>query len=335
MTEFELAQALFRQQQAADASSMPTTSQVRGVAASDSADGVVTVVLDATAGGASAEMEVPTTGGITEGGEVLVTLLDGVPVEVTQAGSIDDAVGTATKYITETINDGIRVHPGGDIANYTEIDADGIGVVKGGTSVAHFGEDARVGAEDGGHVTVTDGGLGVYEGATMLSEFAGGHASILPHWADAGRQAGDIGYISVVGDSGRIETEIGGTRDIMRIKAFGPLYLQAYDGVYAQSDNGGLRTSMDLSALPGIQHGSVGQTTNVPAMGYHDFDVTFPLAFSTTPDVLLTICTTTSATTSFDCDIYLCAVTTTGFTARIVNRENATSSPGFTWLAIG
>lgn len=248
MTEYELAQALFRQQQAPDAST-PTTSQVRGVAASDSADGVVTVVLDATAGGASAEMEVPTTGGITEGSEVLVTLLDGAPVEVTQAGSIDGAAGSATKYITETGDYGIRVHPEGDTANYSLIDADGMDVVKGGTNVAHFGETTRVGNEAGGHVTVTDGGMGVYDGDTMLSEFAGDHASILPNWAESGRTVGDIGYISIVGDSGRIETEIGPTRDIMRIRAFGPLYLQAYDGVYAQSDNGGLQTSVDLASL--------------------------------------------------------------------------------------
>lgn len=154
MTEFELAQALFRQQQAPDAS-MPTTSQVRGVAVSDSADGTVTVVLDATAGGANAEMEVPTTGGITEGSEVLVTLLDGTPVEVTQAGSIDGAAGSATKYITETGSYGIRVHPEGDTTNYSEIDAEGMSVVKGGTSVAHFGEDARIGAEDATHVAIT------------------------------------------------------------------------------------------------------------------------------------------------------------------------------------
>ena len=163
MTEFELAQALFRQQQAPDASA-PTTSQVRGVAASDSSDGTVTVVLDATAGGASAEMEVPTTGGITEGSEVLVTLLDGAPVEVTQAGSIDGAAGSATKYITETGDYGIRVHPEGDTANYSLIDADGMDVVKGGTNVAHFGETARLGAEDGYHTEVTSEGMRVSDG---------------------------------------------------------------------------------------------------------------------------------------------------------------------------
>jgi hypothetical protein len=35
----------------------------------------------------------------------------------------------------------------------------------------------------------------------------------------------------------------------MRVRAFGPLYLQAYDGVYAQSDNGGLQTSVNLASL--------------------------------------------------------------------------------------
>lgn len=154
MTEFELARALFRRQDAQQADGARTT-QVRGVAATDSTDGSVTVMLDSVAGGGDAEMVVPTTGGITEGSEVLVTLLDGTPVEVTQAGSIDGAAGSATKYITETGSYGIRVHPEGDTANYSVIDADGMDVVKGGTSVAHFGEDARVGAEDGTHVSIS------------------------------------------------------------------------------------------------------------------------------------------------------------------------------------
>lgn len=106
-----------------------------------------------------------------------------------------------------------------------------------------------IGSESGAHAQLTPNGLAVYDAAALLSEFAGDHASILPNWAEAGRTVGDIGYISIVGDSGRIETEIGPTRDIMRIRAFGPLYLQAYDGVYAQSDNGGLQTSVNLASL--------------------------------------------------------------------------------------
>lgn len=191
-----------------------------------------------------------------------------------------------------------------------------------------------IGSESGAHAQLTPYGLAVYDAATLLSEFAGDHASILPNWAEAGRTAGDIGYISVVGGSGRIETEIGGTRDIMRVRAFGPLFLCGYDGVYAVNDMNG-RTSMDLSSLPLVLSGSVDQTTGIAARGYHDYDVTFGAEFDSPPNVLLTIYTTTSATTSFDCDIYLRSRSTTGFTARIINREGTGRSPGFQWLAIG
>lgn len=363
MTEYELAQALFRQQQAADASSMPTTSQVRGVAASDSADGTVTVVLDATAGGESAEMEVPTTGGITEGGEVLVTLLDGAPVEVTQAGSIDGAAGTATKYITETGSDGIRVHPEGDTANYSLIDADGMDVVKGGTNVAHFGETARLGAEDEYHTEVTSTGMRVSDGTDDVLRI---YSRVTPdgdRWAslDIGKSAD--GTLTSVGGRAEDYTEDDYVYH-MRTAGLTAMASADSDGAWVEAwaerantwdeDNTGITlrgkqldlygpngegyasVSMeDAGKVLSAQSGSVDQTTNISARGYHDFDVTFPREFDAEPNVLLTIYTTTSATTSFDCDIYLRAVSTTGFTARIVNRENATRAPGFRWLAIG
>lgn len=98
MSDFDLAKRLFPRP--ADVvreatAGIPSTSQVRGYATSDSADGTVTVVLDAAAGGEDAEMEVPTMGGISEGSEVLVTLLDGTPVDCSQVGSIDAATATA------------------------------------------------------------------------------------------------------------------------------------------------------------------------------------------------------------------------------------------------
>lgn len=192
-----------------------------------------------------------------------------------------------------------------------------------------------IGSSTGSHAQLTTNGLAVYDGATLLSEFVGDHMSILPNWTEAGRSLGDIGYIEMVGGSGRIETEIGPTRDIMRIKAFGPLYIQGYDGVYAQGGGGELRTSMDLSALDRIWYGSVDQTTGIAAHGYHDFDITFPEEYDSPPNVQLTIYTTTSATTSFDCDIFLRSVSTTGFTARIINREGTGRSPAFRWLAVG
>lgn len=192
-----------------------------------------------------------------------------------------------------------------------------------------------IGSSTGSHAQLTTNGLAVYDGATLLSEFVGDHMSILPNWTEAGRSLGDIGYIELVGGSGRIETEIGMTRDITRIKAFGPLYIHGYDGVYAQSGGGKPRTSMDLSALDRIWYGSTEQNILIAAHGYHDFDITFPEEYDSPPNVQLTILTTTSATTSFDCDIFLRSVSTTGFTARIINREQAGRYPAFHWLAVG
>ena len=71
----------------------------------------------------------------------------------TQSGTYDfgpvaDAAGKANNYITDLGDSGIRVHPLDDADDYSAIDADGMSVVKGGTSVAHFGETARIGVEN-------------------------------------------------------------------------------------------------------------------------------------------------------------------------------------------
>lgn len=84
-----------------------------------------------------------------------------------------------------------------------------------------------------------------------------------------------------------------------------------------------------------IRHGTVGQTESIAANGYRDYNVSFDHTFESAPNVQLTIYSTTSATTSFDCDIYLRSVSTTGFTARIINHESVARSPGFCWQAIG
>lgn len=93
-SDYELAKMLFpkpRDIVREATAGTPKTSQVRGVATGDSSDGSVTVILDTVAGGDNAEMTIPTTGGITEGSDVIVTLLDGTPIEVDQPGSIDNA----------------------------------------------------------------------------------------------------------------------------------------------------------------------------------------------------------------------------------------------------
>lgn len=84
MTEYELAQLLFPKDAGAN---MRGVTQMYGYAVSDSVDGLVSIALYSEVGGESAVMEVPTTGGITEGSDVLVTLMDGTPVDVTQPGA--------------------------------------------------------------------------------------------------------------------------------------------------------------------------------------------------------------------------------------------------------
>lgn len=143
MTDYELAKALFpKPSEIVDAATAgtPKTSQVRGWATSDSSDGTVTVVLDTDAAGDDAEMEVPTQGGITDGAEVLVTLLDGVPVDVTQVGSID-AAGAATQYFWHDA-DGAHVSTVENDATTganTLIDSSGMQVRNGANVAANFG----------------------------------------------------------------------------------------------------------------------------------------------------------------------------------------------------
>ena len=84
----------------------------------------------------------------------------------------------------------------------------------------------------------------------------------------------------------------------------------------------------------GITKGTVGQTETVSANSYRDYSVSFGRTYSSAPVVQLTIYST-STSADFNCDIVLRSVTTTGFTARIFNRENAARSPGFHWTAIG
>lgn len=96
---------------------------------------------------------------------------------------------------------------------------------------------------------------------------------------------------------------------------------------------------VELSAAPwlaalGIEVGTVGQSNTVNANSYKDITVTFTKTHSSSVVVIPVVYTTSTATT-FNCDIYLRSVSATGFTVRIVNRENTDRSPGFHWIAIG
>ena len=62
---------------------------------------------------------------------------------------IVDSAKTATTYISVIDENGIRVHAANNpTSNYAKINADGMEVYKGGTSVAQFGEEVRLGTSD-------------------------------------------------------------------------------------------------------------------------------------------------------------------------------------------
>lgn len=84
-----------------------------------------------------------------------------ISTDITEAGQ------TAGRYITAIDNSGIKVHAESNPnVNYSKIDANGLEVFKGTTvsnseSVAKFGDIARIGKEDSGHVTITNNNLSV------------------------------------------------------------------------------------------------------------------------------------------------------------------------------
>ena len=88
-SDFDLARRLFGTPEQVERQLATSAQVVRGRATADSGDGVATVVLDADAEGATAEVEVPTSNAIEDGDEVLVTIVNGSPVECVSAGSGD------------------------------------------------------------------------------------------------------------------------------------------------------------------------------------------------------------------------------------------------------
>lgn len=63
------------------------------------------------------------------------------------ADAVDEAGETASTYITEITGGGIQVHPASNTVDYTQVDADGVHLYKGGESVADFGEVVRIGKD--------------------------------------------------------------------------------------------------------------------------------------------------------------------------------------------
>lgn len=85
----------------------------------------------------------------------------------------DTASRVATNYITAIDENGIKVHAADNVnSNYAKIDADGMEVYKGGTSVAFYGDTARIGKSNAPHVDITTSSISMSDGARTVYEVA-------------------------------------------------------------------------------------------------------------------------------------------------------------------
>lgn len=125
----------------------------------------------------------------------------GVDVNAGALALANDATKTATKYITQISDDGIKVHAENNVdSNYAKIDADGMEVYKGGTSVASYGDTARIGkptTSNEGNVYVDSDSVDIRKGATVLSTFTASGISLGKNSTDA--------TITLASDSGSIK----------------------------------------------------------------------------------------------------------------------------------
>ncbi len=188
ITDFDLARALFPKPRDIVEQGMGTKSTMRtehGRATSDSADGIVTVVLDTDVEGPDAEIECPTSYSVSEGDEVLVYISGTTPVDVVvvgggdaMSGRINGAAQTATNYIVAD-SSGIKIADS-DPANATtflHLASAFLDFVRGGSSMLKAWLDGavakvRVGSESGFNTLTDDEGIKLRSGTTVLSQFA-------------------------------------------------------------------------------------------------------------------------------------------------------------------
>lgn len=69
---------------------------------------------------------------------------------------------SATKYITDVDQYGIKIHPESSTDDYALIDGSGLEVFKDNTSIAKFGATSRVGTTSGARVVTTSNGIDIY-----------------------------------------------------------------------------------------------------------------------------------------------------------------------------
>jgi len=87
---------------------------------------------------------------------------------------VNNAALTASNYITDISNSGIRIHSIEGV-NSIVLNADGTEIFKGGTensnSVAFYGDTARIGKEEEGHLVITNESISIRNNTIELAQF--------------------------------------------------------------------------------------------------------------------------------------------------------------------
>ena len=167
-------------------------SRIVGTAVSDSADGKVLVDLDAQvfSGDGSQYVEIDTSDNVREGDRVYVDMVgaDGRGKSLMISGApgsgdrqqeeIDEAGTTATRYVTETTDRGIMVHPENDETTGWHIGA-ALELFKHGVSMFKVWlEDAaaklRIGPTNSSNMLLDFNGIGFFDGDDKFAELAVG-----------------------------------------------------------------------------------------------------------------------------------------------------------------
>lgn len=114
--------------------------------------------------------------------------------------SRSDASKTATSYVTEiTGQNGIMVHPSTDQTTGVQITSD-VDIMRGGTSVAEYGETVRIGAENSDHVAIDSNELMFHDGTNAVMQVGGSCQITEKHVC--GSSTSEVFYISLTPSNG-------------------------------------------------------------------------------------------------------------------------------------
>lgn len=269
---------------------------------------------------------------------------------------------SVAKYITAITDSGIRVHAKTNhTTNYASIDADGMDVVKGGVSVAEFGETARIGKETDYHTTITTTGMEVSDGTDDVVRI---HAEVTQdgdRWGsvDIGKYAD--GTLTSVGGRAEDQTEddyvyrrrVAELRSLASTESDGAWvsawseHATTYDedltGVELHGEHldltggdGYVYASVDMETAGKVistQSGMVAQSIDASPNSVTTHTVTFPTPYDEAPIVVACFYSTSVAAAFGGLSIAVSAITTTSFTVKIFNNTGTGRTPGIFWIA--